>query len=86
MLSNSLVNQLSTKIPSLNPSTIINAGATGIRDIVSSDLLPLVLEAYNHAVRNVFIIAIVTGALSFVASCGFEWKSIKGKNLAAGMA
>ena len=35
------------------------AGATGIRDIVNADMLPLVLEAYNSAVRNVFIMAIV---------------------------
>jgi hypothetical protein len=70
----------------VNAATIIDAGATGVRTIVSSNLLPLVLEAYNSAVRNVFIIAIATGALAFVTSWGFEWKSIKGKNLAAGLA
>jgi hypothetical protein len=62
------------------------AGATGIRNIVSSQQLPLVLDAYNSAVRNVFIMAIVTGGLSFLVSFGFEWKNIKGKNLAAGIA
>jgi hypothetical protein len=62
------------------------AGATGIRDIVSADMLPLVLEAYNSAVRNVFIMAIVLGASAFIVSLFFEFKSIKGKNLAAGMA
>ena len=70
----------------MDASTIINAGATGVRTIVGSDMLPLVLEAYNSAVRNVFIMAVVTCSLTFVVSWGFEWKSIKGKNLAAGMA
>lgn len=58
---------------------IISAGATGIRNIVSSDSLPLVLQEYNAAVRKVFIIGTVIGALSFVASLGLEWKSIKEK-------
>jgi hypothetical protein len=86
VLSNGLVDQITANIPGVDPQTIVTAGATGIRNIVSADLLPLVLESYNHAVRDVFIVAIVTGALSFCAGCGLEWKSIKGKNLAAGMA
>jgi len=86
VLSNSLVNQLTSRIPNVDAATIVNAGATGVRTIVKPDMLPLVLEAYNSAIRDVFIMAIVTGALSFVTSFGFEWKSIKGKNLAAGMA
>jgi len=77
---------LASTIPSLDPQMIVQAGATGIRTIVSADQLPLILQAYNLAVRNVFMIAIATGGCSFLVSFGFEWKSIKGKNLAAGMA
>ena len=85
VLSNSLINQIASKIPNVNPQMIIGAGATGIRNIVSPQILPLVLEAYNTAVKHVFIISIVTAGLSVLTSLGFEWKSIKGKNLAAGM-
>ena len=83
VLSNSLVSQISSTIPGINPQTIINAGATGIRNIVSPQILPLVLEAYNAAVKHVFIVAIVSAGLSALASLGFEWKSIKGKNFAS---
>lgn len=86
MLSNGLVNEISARIPDIDPNTIISAGATGIRTIVTAAQLPLVLAAYNSAVRNVFIMAIAAGGCSFLSSLGFEWKSIKGKNLAAGMA
>ena len=86
MLDNTLVNLISQKIPGIDPSDIISAGATGIRNIVSSQMLPLVLDAYNSAIRDVFIMAIVTGGLAFLVSFGFEWKSIKGKNLAVGAA
>lgn len=84
MLSNSLVNQIASEIPNVNPQMIINAGATGIRDIVSPQILPLLLEAYNTAIKHVFIVSIIAAALSFLMSFGFEWKSIKGKNLLAG--
>ena len=85
VLLNSLINQIASEVPNVNPQMIINAGATGIRNIVSPQILPLILEAYNTAVTHVFIVSIVTAALSFLTSFGFEWKSIKGKNLAAGM-
>jgi len=49
-------------------------------------MLPVVLDAYNSAVRDVFIMSIATGGMSFLVSFGFEWKNIKGKNLAAGIA
>jgi ABC-type sulfate transport system permease component len=86
VLSNGLVNQISQRIPNIDAASIVAAGATGIRNLVSADQLPLVLEAYNQAVRNVFIIAVVTGCCGFIISFFFEWKSIKGKNLAAGLA
>jgi hypothetical protein len=86
VLSNKLVEEISKRIPDIDPSTIVNAGATGIRTIVDADQLPLVLEAYNIAVRNVFYIAVGVGGGALIASLFFEWKSIKGVNLAAGMA
>jgi len=86
VLKNSLINRIASEIPNFNPQMIINAGATGIRDIANPQILPLILEAYNTAVKHVFIVSIVTAALSFLTSFGFEWKSIKGKNLAAGIA
>ena len=59
---------------------ILAAGATGIRNIFSADRLPVVLEAYNSAVRDVFIMGIALGACSTIASCFIEWKSVKTEN------
>jgi hypothetical protein len=86
LLSNGLVTEIQKRVSNLDPATIVAAGATGIRNIVSPQELPLVLDAYNMAVRNVFIMGVVLGGSSFLAACAFEFKSIKGKNLAAGMA
>ena len=86
MLSNTLVDQISSTIPNVNPQMIVNAGATGIRNIVNPEILPLVLDAYIIAVRHVFVVSVLAAAVSVLISFGFEWKSIKGKNLAAGTA
>ena len=45
-----VLDQISNEIPSLDPEVIISAGATGLRSIVSLDLLPVVLEAYNSVI------------------------------------
>jgi hypothetical protein len=82
VLSNGLVDQISTQIRSLDPEVIISAGATGLRSIVSFDLLPVVLDAYNSVMRRIFIISAVLGGCSFLSSLFFEWKSLKGKQVA----
>ena len=86
ILSNGLVDRLSGKIPNIDSAMILAAGATGIRNLVPENFLQLVLEAYNSAVRDVFIMGIALGACSTVASCFFEWKNVKGKNTAAEVA
>jgi hypothetical protein len=78
VLSNGLVGGISAKIPSLDPSGIISAGATGIRNIVPPDLLPLILTIYDDTMKHVFTIAAVLGGCSFITSLFFEWKSMKG--------
>jgi hypothetical protein len=80
ILSNGLVHNLSEKIPNIDPAAVIAAGATGIRNLFPVELLPLVLEAYNSAVRHVFIMGIVLGACSTISSCFFEWKNVKKVN------
>lgn len=42
------------------------------------------LEAYNKAITTAFILPIAVGALAFLSSLLFEWRSVKGKNIMAG--
>jgi len=80
VLSNGLVDKISALVPGLYPQEIIAAGATGIRSIVSPDLLPVVLDAYNSVLRRIFIISAALGGCSFIASLFFEWRRMKGKD------
>lgn len=77
VLENGLATGLVGKIPNFNPGSIASQGATSIRQLVPPDKLPLVLEAYNDALRPIWYIAIGLSGLIFLSSFGFEWKSVK---------
>ena len=79
LLENGLISGLKDILPDLDPSTISGGGASAIRDLVSSDQLPIVLRVYNDALRSVWYLGLGLACLVFVASWGFEWKSVKAK-------
>lgn len=68
VFSNSLVKSIPKYAPSVNPEAIIAAGATHIRDVVSSDQLAGVLLAYTYSLTRAFILPIATACAAFVAS------------------
>jgi len=41
--------------------------------------LPVVLEAYNEALRAVWYVGLGLACLTLLASLGFEWRSVKGE-------
>lgn len=65
-------------------NTLLNAGATNFRSVVSAEDLPGVLEAYSTSVTSAFILSIAVGGLATISTLLLEWKSVKGKNLMAG--
>lgn len=77
LLSSTLASQLSTKIPALDAAKLAGAGATNLASLVPSDELPLLLTAYNSAIRNIFYVALAVSCLAFMASFALEWKSVK---------
>lgn len=54
-LSSSLISALPVYAPGANVTAIIDAGASGVRDIVTSEQLPGVILAYNKAIDNTFV-------------------------------
>lgn len=77
VLSNTLTSQLSMKIPGLNAATLSGTGATKLSSLVPNDELPVLLAAYNLAIRNVFYVALAVSCLAFAASFFLEWKSVR---------
>ncbi|KAJ5227232.1 uncharacterized protein N7469_007238 [Penicillium citrinum] len=65
--------------PNANTAAIIAAGATGMRDVTSSDDLSGVLKAYSESINRVFYLAAGLGAVCVIFSFGMGWKDIRKK-------
>lgn len=80
VLSNTLVSRLSG-IPGIDPSMIVDEGATELASIVPSQDIVVVQQAYNKACTKIFLVAVGLACVALLSSLGLEWKSIKkGKN------
>jgi len=77
ILSSTLKTQLRQSVPGLDVSSLSRSGASDLSSLVSADQLPLLLEAYNKGINNVFYCALGLSALAFAASWFVEWKSVK---------
>ena len=74
-----LVSGLVALLPELSPQVIINTGATDLRKLVATQDLPAVLEVYNSALRQVFVLGTAMACLSAFGAFALEWKSVKNK-------
>ncbi|KAK5091212.1 hypothetical protein LTR05_001392 [Lithohypha guttulata] len=81
IFSNALVSEIPKHAPSVDPRVVIAAGATHIRQVTPPDALAGVLQAYNNALTQSYILPIATAGLAFLCSFLFEWKSVKGQKL-----
>ena len=73
---NRLAKNLQTIAPSADASLITGNSAL-VRDIVSDDLLPSVLDAYSYSITQTFYAAVAMCALSLFGSASLPWKSIQ---------
>lgn len=65
-------------IQGVNPSLIVETGATGLRNVVPKEQFAAVLHAYNHAITRTFIVAVAAACLSLVWAVGVPWVNVKG--------
>lgn len=81
IFTNRLSTNLANNVPILNPSIVLNTGATSLRNAVGSDSLEGVLFAYNDALTHTYYVSVAMASLSIVGALGMEWKSVKGKKI-----
>jgi hypothetical protein len=65
--------------PTVNPQIVINAGATGVRQVVSPQDLSGVLAAYAKSCDDVFFLAMAASAAAFLFAWGLGWTDIRKK-------
>ncbi|GJC87416.1 rubrofusarin-specific efflux pump aurT [Colletotrichum liriopes] len=78
VFNNALRSRLSG-VPGLDVDQIIGLGATGLRNVISGDVLRDVLVQYNAALRSYFYVGLAAASFAILPSLGIEWKNVKGK-------
>lgn len=68
------------KVPGLDVQEIVYGGATGFVKTLPQDEITQLLNTYNDSLRRVFICATILYGLSFLTSCGMEFRSVKKSN------
>jgi hypothetical protein len=77
ILTSNLVGGITRLVEGVDPGMIVNTGATNLKNLVPAEQLPAVLEMYNHALRQVFLISAGLSAAAILGALGLEWKSVK---------
>lgn len=83
VLNNRLLDYLSA-VPGFSKGLLLNNGATTLIEVLGERMKPTVLEAYNEALRWVFIVGLIVICLSLFGAVGMEWKSVKKPQAVAG--
>jgi len=79
VFANKLAIDLATFVPTLNPSVVLQTGATSIQGTIAKEYLPGVTLAYNNALDRTFLVATVMAALTIIGALAVEWRNIKAK-------
>jgi hypothetical protein len=85
VFSNYIVSGLIARVPQLDASVILQAGATDLQQTVNQALLgqddnavTRVLEIYNDAIVQTFVVALALACVSVAGAAGVEWRTVKG--------
>jgi hypothetical protein len=75
----SLTSGLKTYAPTTDIPAVLDAGATAFRQVVSPEQVSGVIEAYAHAIDNVFYLGTATAAATFFFAWGLGWHKVTKK-------
>ncbi|KAG5744812.1 hypothetical protein H9Q70_012486 [Fusarium xylarioides] len=79
LLEGQLESKIAKYVPGVDINTLTNSGATNVWNLVPSDKVDLVLNAYNDSMRSIWYLGLGMGCFGLITSSGFEWKNVKAK-------
>ncbi|KMU88747.1 aflatoxin efflux pump [Coccidioides immitis H538.4] len=82
---NRLMSGIREAVPDIDPSLVLEVGATQLKELVPPALLDNVQEAYNAALTNTWYVSVAMSAIGIIGALGLEWKSVKGKQIQPGV-
>ncbi|KAL2127090.1 hypothetical protein VTI74DRAFT_11335 [Chaetomium olivicolor] len=77
ILQSSLPGLLAQYAPDLDADSVLHAGATNIRELVSPERLPGLLVAYDKALRQMFYLPAACSAVACLVSIGLGWGKLE---------
>jgi hypothetical protein len=75
-----LVSELERLVPAVDPRLVLGTGVSEVAEVMGRDYpqyLDGILDAYNLALRRVFLMALILTCLSVFPVLGVEWVSVK---------
>ena len=67
--------------PTVDPQTVLRAGASAVREILDANKISGVLEAYNLAINHTFYLAAGAAAGTFAFCWGMGWRKVSKKEI-----
>jgi hypothetical protein len=64
-------------VKGVDASAIVKYGATWLRHLVPTELLPQVLDAFSRALAKTFYVSLATCCVANFGALGMEWRSIE---------
>ncbi|KAE8407334.1 putative efflux pump antibiotic resistance protein [Aspergillus pseudonomiae] len=83
IFSNHIITGMRAHVPELDPSIVLQAGATDLRRTVMQAasghgaVVTRVLEIYNDAIVQTFVVALALACVSILGAMGVKWRSLK---------
>lgn len=77
VFSNSLLENAAKDLPGIDLGALIKTGATNLKNIVPQNELQTLLEDYNGALQQAFMVGLILSVMSIVGALTMEWKSVK---------
>jgi len=81
IFTNSLKTLIAQYVPGVDAKTLIAAGATGWRSILSDSQVAGLLKAYAGSIDRVFYLATGASIAAMIFACGMGWGDIRKKKV-----
>ena len=86
-LLNVLIEVLPYSAPGVDPATVVNTGATNLRQVFSADQIPGILVAYMNGLKIAFAIGLASTGMAFIIITLFQrWNRLNTAAIAGGAA
>jgi hypothetical protein len=79
VFTNQLTKNLERYVPSIDPQTVISAGATQLRNEAPPEYYDAVLNAYNLSLMQTFYVGVALSCCGVVGAVWVQWLSVKDK-------